>query len=130
MATATTPRVRSDALASILGTAIGPIMAGDRVVSGPMHELRGTAIAIAVLVVASFTMMGAVIVVLGWIGFSVYALLKMTGGGSDEASATGIMVGVVLMVTTLAALLAVMIKLVGRAMEPRKRGDRALEDGF
>lgn len=95
-----------------------------------MHELRGTAIAVAGIVVAFFTTMGAVIVVLGWIGFSVYALVKMIGGGSDEASTTGIMVGAVLMVTTLATLFAGAIKLLGRGMEPRKRGDRALEDGF
>jgi len=94
-----------------------------------MHELRGTAIAIAIVVVASFAVMGAVIVVLGWTGFSVYALVKMIRDGSDEASATGFMVGVVVMVTTLVALLAGAIKLVGRRMEPRKRGDRALEDG-
>jgi Kef-type K+ transport system membrane component KefB len=88
-----------------------------------MREFRGPAIAIAALITLFTTVLAALIVVVGWTSFSVYALVKLIGGGSDEPNATGIVVAMVLIVTTFVALLAGTIKLVGKAMEPAKRGE-------
>jgi hypothetical protein len=92
-----------------------------------MHALRGPALAIAAVIVAFTTMLGAVIVVLGWASLSVYGFVKLIGSGSDEPDAAGILIAMVLIVTTLVALLAGAIKLLGKSMEPAKRG-RGTED--
>jgi len=88
-----------------------------------VHELRGPAIAIAVVIVAFTTVLAGVMVVLGWTAFSVYALVKVIGSGSDDPNATGILVAMVLIVTTLVAMLAGLIKVIGKAMEAPKRAE-------
>ena len=86
-----------------------------------MRELRGAALAIAVVIIAFTATLGAAIVVLGWTSLSVYGFVKLIGGGSDEPNAAGILVAMVLLVTTLVVLLAGTIKLIGKAMAPAKR---------
>jgi hypothetical protein len=88
-----------------------------------MHELRGPAIAIAGLVVVFMCILAGVLVVVGWTAFSIYALVKIIGEGSDEPNAAGVVLAVVFMLTTFIALLAGGIKVVGKAMEPAKRRD-------
>ncbi len=92
-----------------------------------MRELRGTALAIAAVIIAFTAMLASLIVVLGWTSLSVYGLVKMIGGGSDEPNAAGILIAMVMIVTTLVAALAGTIKLIGEAMEPPKRRE---PDGF
>jgi hypothetical protein len=86
-----------------------------------VHELRGPALAIAVVIVAFTTVLAGVIVVLGWTSLSVYGLVKVIGSGSDDPNAAGILVAMVLIVTTLVAMLAGLIKVIGKAMESPKR---------
>ncbi len=75
----------------------------------------------AAAIVATFVLLGAFVVVLGWTGFSIYAMVKWIGSAPDEANPVVIVllfVGVVsLIVTAFLAGLA----LVGRSMTPRKR---------
>ena len=52
---------------------------------------------------------------------SVYGFVKLIGSGSDDPDAAGILIAMALIVTTLVALLAGIIKLIGKAMEPAKR---------
>ena len=69
-------------------------------------------------------MIPGILVVLGWTALSVYGLVKLIGSGSDAPSASGMLLAVVIMVTLLAGLLVGAIKLLGRTMEPAKRGER------
>ncbi len=92
-----------------------------------VREHRGLAIAIAVAIVAFGTVVGAVSIVLSWIGVTGYAAFKAFSGGTDAPNAAGIIIGVVVLVTWLVAVLAVAIRLIGRGMEPPKRRDRERE---
>ena len=92
-----------------------------------MHELRGTALAIAGVIVVFTASMATLFLVFGWTAFSVYAIVKLTTGGSDEPNAAGFLVAMVLIVTTIVVLLAGTIKLIGKAMEPAKRRDAEFE---
>jgi hypothetical protein len=95
-----------------------------------VRELRGPALAIAAVIVTFCSFLATVIVVGGWTGLSVYALVKIIGGGSDDPDVAGILIALVLFVTVLVALLAGGIKLVGKAMEPAKPRDRDEAVGF
>lgn len=73
------------------------------------------------MVVAFFTVFGALVVVLGWIGMSIYALVKAVGSAPDAANPTVVVLLFVGLVGTFTVLLAVGVALVGRAMTPRTR---------
>ncbi|HEY7477739.1 MAG TPA: hypothetical protein VIB62_05830 [Actinomycetota bacterium] len=89
-----------------------------------MREFRGAAIGVAAAIVAFFVMLGALIVVLGWIGFSIYAVVKWIGGAPKDANPVVIVLMLAGLVTLLTASLLALLALVGRSMTPRKR-DRA-----
>jgi hypothetical protein len=86
-----------------------------------MREHRGIAVAVAVVSVAFLATMGPVILILGWTGFSVYALVKWIGSAPDAANPAVVILLFVGIVTVLTTLLGVTIGLAGRAMTPRKR---------
>jgi hypothetical protein len=86
-----------------------------------VRELRGPAIAVAGVIVVFTTALGMILVPLGWTGLSVYAIVKWIGSDSDEAQAAALIVGTMLMVTTLVVLFAVGLRFIGKAMEPAKR---------
>lgn len=86
-----------------------------------MSEQRGAAGAIAGASVIFFMTLGGVVVVLGWIGVSIYALVKMIGDAPDEPSPTVVILFFVLLVTTLVTAFTASIALIGRSMTPRKR---------
>lgn len=92
-----------------------------------MSEQRGAAGAVAGASVIFFMTLGAVIVVLGWIGLTIYALVKAIGGGSDQPGATAIVLFFVLLVTALVTAFTASIGLIGRGMTPRKRRARETE---
>lgn len=94
-----------------------------------MHEHRGAAGAVAGATVGFFMILGAVVVVLGWIGLSGYALVKAIGGGSDAPSPVTVIVFFVLLVTTLVTGFTASLALIGRSMTPRKRR-RGREEPF
>ncbi len=86
-----------------------------------MHEHRGTALAVAAVCVTFFVSLGAVVVVLGWIGFSIYALVKWIGAAPEQPNATALVLLFVGIVAVLTTLLGVGAGLVGRSMTPKKR---------
>ena len=86
-----------------------------------MRELRGPAIAVTAVIVVFTTMLGMILVPLGWTGLSIYAVVKWIGSGSDEAQAAALIVGTMVIVTVLVVLFAVGLRFVGKAMEPAKR---------
>ena len=93
-----------------------------------MHENRGLALAIAGVLVVFAAMVGGVIILLSWMGVTGYAVFKMvTGGADDDPNVAGIIIAVVLLVTTLVTLTAVGIRFIGKGMEPKKRADRERE---
>jgi uncharacterized membrane protein len=83
-----------------------------------MHEHRGPAIAIAVAIVASMGVLAALVVIVGWVAFSVYAIVKATGNAPDEANPVVIALMFAVLVTTLVVLLCVLVGLIGRSMTP------------
>jgi len=93
-----------------------------------MHENRGLAVAIAGVLVVFAAMVGGVIILLSWMGITGYAVFKMVmGGADDDPNVAGIIIAVVLLVTTLVTLTAVGIRFIGKGMEPKKRADRERE---
>jgi protein-S-isoprenylcysteine O-methyltransferase Ste14 len=92
-----------------------------------MNEQRGAAIGVAVIVTAFLSILGALLVVLGWIGLSIYAAVKAIGSAPDSANPTVVVLLFVGLVTAFTVLLAAAIALVGRAMTPRKRKQRETE---
>jgi len=73
------------------------------------------------------TILGALIVVLGWIGLSIYALVKAIGPAPDSANPTVVVLFFAGLVATFTVLLAAMLALIGRAMTPRRRERRDAE---
>lgn len=86
-----------------------------------MGEKRGAAVAVAVMAVAFLTLLGTLIVVFGWTGMSIYALVKAIGSAPDAGNPTVVVLFFVGLVGTFTVLLAIMPALVGRALTPRKR---------
>src|SRR5262245_6738614 len=91
-----------------------------------MREFRGAAIGVAAAIVVFFMMLGALIVVFGWIGFSIYAVVKWIGSAPKDANPVVIVVMFAGIVTLLTAGLLALLALVGRSMTPRKRDRAAL----
>jgi hypothetical protein len=92
-----------------------------------VREHWGIAGAVAVMTATFLIVLGSMVVVLGWIGLSIYALVKAIGSAPDSANPTVVVLLFVGLVTVFTVLLAVTIALVGRAMTPRKRKDRRVE---
>jgi hypothetical protein len=86
-----------------------------------MREHTGPAIGVAAVAVVFMIAFGGVLVALGWIALSVYALVKAIGSAPDAASPTTVLLIVVGLVTALAVSLGGAIALVGKSMTPRKR---------
>jgi hypothetical protein len=86
-----------------------------------VSEYRGLALAIAVVIVIFATFLGALLIVLSWIGITGYAVFKAIADGSGSPNATGIIISIAMLVTWLVVGLAVIIRLIGRGMEPRER---------
>ncbi|MGZ8567015.1 MAG: hypothetical protein ACXWW5_01745 [Actinomycetota bacterium] len=86
-----------------------------------MHENRGAALAVAGAIVTFFVLLGVLIVVLGWTGFSIYALVKWIGSAPDDANPVAVILLFVGLVTVLTTALLAGLALVGRSMTPRKR---------
>lgn len=89
-----------------------------------MRENTGLAFAIAAIINVFAVTVGGLVIVLSWIGVTGYAVFKMvTGGADDDPNVAGIIIAIVLLVTTLVTLTAVGIRFVGKGMEPPKRKD-------
>ncbi len=83
------------------------------------REGTGTSVFVALGSVATFAMLAWVLVVLVWIGLSIYAFLEMIGDGRPNP--TAVLLIVVLSAGGLVTLAAVGIGLVGRSLTPKKR---------
>lgn len=92
-----------------------------------MREHRGAAIGVAIFITGFLTIVGALLVVFGWIGLSVYATVKAIGSAPDSANPTVVVLLLSGLVATFTVLLAAAIALVGRAMTPKKRSKRDAE---
>ena len=86
-----------------------------------MQEHRGIAMAIVSAIVGFTMTLAAVLIAVGWLGLTIYAIVKWIGGGSDEAGETELVLATMFLVTTLVALLAGGIWFLGRPMVSRKR---------
>ena len=96
--------------------------------SATMRENTGLGFAIAAIILVFACVLGGVVILLSWIGVTGYAVFKMvTGGADDDPNVAGIIIGIVLLVTTLVTLTAVGIRVIGKGMEPPKREDRERE---
>jgi hypothetical protein len=78
-------------------------------------------VGVAVIVITFLAFLGAMIVVLGWVGLSIYAMVKAIGSAPDSGNPTVVVLLFLGLVSTFTVLLSVAIALVGRAMTPRKR---------
>lgn len=87
-----------------------------------MSENSGIAGAIAAMTLGFFALLPVLLVVLLFLFLLVYMIVKAFGPADAHASATTVYLGLVLIVTTLVALLAAGVALIGRSMAPRKRG--------
>ena len=90
-----------------------------------MKEHAGLALAVAIGAVTFFVLMPVLIVVLVYLFGTVYTIAKALGVGGRSPNAGTILVGVVLIVSTLVLLLALGMAAIGRIMEPKKRTDRS-----
>jgi ABC-type Na+ efflux pump permease subunit len=88
-----------------------------------MEEHRGPAIAVAAVAVTFFALMAGIIVALGWVSLTVYAVVKMIGSAPDQASPTTVVLIFVGLVTVLAVALSGLVLLAGKSMATRKRRD-------
>jgi hypothetical protein len=86
-----------------------------------MGENRGAAVAIAVVTVTFFALLGTLVVAFGWIGMSIYALVKAIGSAPDAGNPTVVVLFFLGLVGSFTVLFAVSLGLVGRALTPRKR---------
>ena len=86
-----------------------------------MHENRGPALAVTAAVVTSFVVLGALVAVFSWTGFSVYAIVKWVGSAPDQANPVVVVVMFVGVVALLVTASLASLALVGRSMTPRRR---------
>ncbi len=86
-----------------------------------MSENSGIAGAIAAMTLAFFALLPALLVVLLFLFLLAYMIVKAFGPADAHVSAVTVYLGLVLIVTTLVALLAAGMALIGRSMAPRKR---------
>jgi hypothetical protein len=83
------------------------------------REGTGTSLLVAIGSAAIFTVLPAVLAVLFWIAFSIYAIVEIVGDGGPSAIAVLLMI--VGLVGGLTALASVALWLVGRRLAPAKR---------
>ena len=83
------------------------------------REGTGTSLVVAIGSAAIFTVLPAVLAVLFWIAFSIYAIVEIVGDG--RPSAVAILLIVVGLVGGLTALAGTAIWFVGRRLAPAKR---------
>jgi len=85
---------------------------------------KGVGLAVAGVLVAFFTALPLVFIVVLYLFVTVYAIVRATGPGSGENPIT-IVVGFVLLTSLFAVLLAVTVHFVGRSITPAKRRSRS-----
>jgi len=81
---------------------------------------KGVGLAIAGIVVAFFTTLPLVFIVILYLFVTVYAIVRAIGPGAGE-NPVAILVGFALVTSALALLLAMSVQLVGRSLTPRRR---------
>lgn len=81
---------------------------------------KGVGLAIAGIVVAFFTTLPLVFIVILYLFVTVYAIVRAIGPGAGE-NPVAILVGFALVTSALALLLAMSVELVGRSLTPRRR---------
>ena len=89
-----------------------------------MRENSGSALALAIASITFFAILPALLVVLVYLFVTVYAIAKAFGAGGRHPDPVTVLLGVTLIVATVTTLLAVGLRLLGRRMDPRKRGER------
>ena len=89
-----------------------------------MRENTGVAAGIGVLSAFAYTIWAGVIVVMVWMGITVYAIVKWIGAPEDHASPTTILVVMVGLVAVFPLLLAVGIYLISKPMRYARRRKR------
>lgn len=93
-----------------------------------MRENTGIAVAVAAIATFTYAIWAAVIAVMLWTGVTIYAIVKWIGAPQDHASATGLLVMLVGLVTFVPLLLAISIYLVSKPMRyARRRGKKDAE---
>jgi hypothetical protein len=85
---------------------------------------KGVGLAVAGAVVAFFTALPFVFIVVLYVFMTIYAIVRATGPGSGENPIT-IVVGFVLLTSLFVVLMAVTVHLVGRSITPTKRRSRS-----
>jgi len=81
---------------------------------------KGVGLAVAGIVVAFFTTLPLVFIVILYLFVTVYAIVRAIGPGAGE-NPVAILVGFALVTSALALLLAMSVQLVGRSLTPRRR---------
>jgi heme/copper-type cytochrome/quinol oxidase subunit 3 len=90
----------------------------------PIREHTGLSLGIAAAIVMFLVLLAALLVVTIYSFITVYAIVKAIGSGPTSPSGLTVLLGVVLVVTTFSLLLAGLVTLAGRAMNPKKRSGR------
>jgi hypothetical protein len=90
-----------------------------------MREHTGSALGVAILAFSWFTILGALLIPLLWLGLTIYVVVKAVGSAPDAPSATTISLLVVGLVTALALAFMGIAALIGRGMRERRRDHRA-----
>jgi hypothetical protein len=88
-----------------------------------VREGTGISLGVAGAIVTFFTLLGALVVFLGYAMVSVYAIVKLIGGREDHANPVVIVLGFVLLTFTLVAGLLAGIRYLGGSLNERKRRD-------
>jgi hypothetical protein len=88
-----------------------------------VREGTGVSLGVAGTIVTFFTLLGALVVFVGYGFVSVYAIVKIVGGREDHANPTVVVVGFVLITFTLAVALLAGIRYLGGSLNERKRRD-------
>lgn len=84
----------------------------------------GLGLGIGIANAVFYTLLPVLVAVAVWTMVCVYAVVKWIGSAPDHANPVVIVVGIVLLVTLLAVLIAVGVGLIGRSMNPKRRRDR------
>ncbi len=84
----------------------------------------GLGLGIGLTNVVAYALLPALVAVGIWTLVCIYAIVKWIGSAPDDVNPTVIVVGVAGIVTLLVVLIAVGVGLVGRSMNPKRRGDR------
>ena len=84
----------------------------------------GLGLGIGLTNVVAYALLPALVALGIWTLVCIYAIVKWIGSAPDDVNPTVIVVGVAGIVTLLVVLIAVGVGLVGRSMNPKRRGDR------